>query len=136
MAASIATAAKPSRAAYLVNQVYWRAQPTYDAVLDTGTAARAAQQARLLGDAASDVGETLRARDQAVTRAVEQAALVNQVMAQNMVHLAATLPTPYLPTVHIDAGAVRRMNNAIAATVAVAIAVSVGFTIACALIFA
>ena len=63
VAARIAAAPKPSRAAYLVNQVYWRAQPTYDALLDTGTAARAAQQARLLGDAASDVGETLRARD-------------------------------------------------------------------------
>ena len=69
-------------------------------------------------------------------RAVEHAALVHQVMAQNMVHLAATLPAPYLPAVHIDAGAVRRMNNGIAATVFVAIAVSVAFTIACAVMFA
>jgi hypothetical protein len=73
VAARIAAATKPSRAAYLVNQVFWRAQPIYDAVLDTGTAARAAQQARLLGDMATDVGETLRTRDDAVARAVEQA---------------------------------------------------------------
>jgi hypothetical protein len=73
VAARIATATKPSRAAYLVNQVYWRAQSIYDAVLDAGTAARAAQQARLLGDTATDVGETLRIRDDAVSRAVEQA---------------------------------------------------------------
>ncbi|AMY09780.1 hypothetical protein LuPra_03005 [Luteitalea pratensis] len=73
VAARIAAATKPSRAAYLVNQVFWRAQPVYDAVLDAGTAARAAQQARLLGDAATDVGETLRVRDDAVARAVEQA---------------------------------------------------------------
>ena len=66
VAARIAAATKPSRAAYLVNQVFWRSQPIYDAVLDAGTAARAAQQARLLGDAATDVGETLRVRDDAV----------------------------------------------------------------------
>lgn len=76
VAARIAAATKPSRAAYLVNQVFWRAQPIYDAVLDAGTAARAAQQARLLGDMATDVGETLRVRDDAVTRAVEQAGRV------------------------------------------------------------
>ena len=73
VAARIAAAAKPSRAAYLVNQVYWRAQATYDAVLDAGTAARAAQQARLLGDMATDVSETLRTRDDAVARAVAEA---------------------------------------------------------------
>ena len=73
VAARIAAATKPSRAAHLVNQVFWRAQPIYDAVLDAGTAARAAQQARLLGDTGIDVGETLRLRDDAVSRAVEQA---------------------------------------------------------------
>src|SRR6187431_1320591 len=73
VAARIAAASKPSRAAHLVNQVFWRSQATYDAVLDAGTAARAAQQARLLGDTATDVGGTLRVRDDAVSRAVEQA---------------------------------------------------------------
>lgn len=76
VAARIASAVKPSRAAYLVNQVYWRARPVYDAVLDAGTRARAAQQARLLGDMATDVNETIRARDTVVRAAVEQAVAV------------------------------------------------------------
>ena len=73
VAARIAAAAKPSRAAHLVNQVFWRARAIYDAVLDAGTAARAAQQARLLGDTATDLNETLRDRDEAVRAAVEAA---------------------------------------------------------------
>ncbi len=72
VASRIASAAKPTRAAFLVNQVYWRARATYDAVLDTGTAARAAQQARLLGDE-SDLADTLDARDAAVADAVHRA---------------------------------------------------------------
>ncbi len=70
VAARIASAAKPSRSAYLVNQVYWTARDTYDAVLDAGTAARAAQQARLLGDAATDLQAVLGARDAAIRAAV------------------------------------------------------------------
>jgi hypothetical protein len=73
VAARIAAAVKPSRAAHLVNQVFWRARAVYDAVLDAGTAARAAQQARLLGDTATDLNETLRDRDAAVRAAVEMA---------------------------------------------------------------
>lgn len=73
VAARIAAAVKPSRAAHLVNQVFWRARVIYDAVLDAGTAARAAQQARLLGDTATDLNETLRERDAAVRAAVETA---------------------------------------------------------------
>jgi hypothetical protein len=76
VAASIAAAAKPSRAAYLVNQVFWRARATYDAVLEAGTAARAAQQARLLGDASTDLSDTLRRRDDAVRAAVSAALAV------------------------------------------------------------
>lgn len=72
VAARIATAAKPSRAAYLVNQVFWRARALYDAVLETGTAARAAQQARLLGQRDADVSETIRQRDAAVRAAVDR----------------------------------------------------------------
>jgi hypothetical protein len=71
VAARITAAGKPSRAAYLVNQVYWRFRHIYDAVLDAGTAARAAQQARLLGDAGSDLAATLRTRDEAVRAAVQ-----------------------------------------------------------------
>lgn len=73
VAARIAAAVKPARAAHLVNQVFWRARAVYDAVLDAGTAARAAQQARLLGDTATDLNETLRDRDAAVRAAVEVA---------------------------------------------------------------
>ena len=72
VAGRIASATKPSRAAFLVNQVFWRVRDAYDAVLDTGTAARAAQQARLLGDD-SDLAETLQARDAAVAAAVNNA---------------------------------------------------------------
>lgn len=78
VAASIAAAAKPSRAAYLVNQVCWRARATYDAVLEAGTAARAAQQARLLGDASTDLSDTLRLRDDAMRAAVTTALAVAQ----------------------------------------------------------
>ena len=73
VAARIAAASKPSRAAYLVNQVFWRAQPVYDAVLEAGTAARAAQQARLLGDAGANLAETMRLRNEAIDQAVQQA---------------------------------------------------------------
>ncbi|BCS32863.1 hypothetical protein TBR22_A20870 [Luteitalea sp. TBR-22] len=73
VAARLATAAKPSRAAHLVNQVFWRARPAYDALLDAGMAARAAQQARLLGDGDADLSLTLRLRDQAVQAAVDEA---------------------------------------------------------------
>ena len=76
VAASIATAAKPSRAAYLVNQVFWRVRSAYDAVLEAGTAARAAQQARLLGDASTDLSDTLRLRDDAIRTAVSAALAV------------------------------------------------------------
>ena len=73
VAARMAAAPKPSRAAYLVNQVYWQARATYDAVLEAGTTARAAQQARLLGDASTDLAETLRRRDEAVRAATSEA---------------------------------------------------------------
>lgn len=76
VAGRIASAAKPSRAAYLVNQVYWHARQLYDAVLEAGTTARAAQQARLLGDAATDLAETLRRRDRAIDDALARASLV------------------------------------------------------------
>ncbi|HTV00347.1 MAG TPA: hypothetical protein VMF13_07425 [Luteitalea sp.] len=73
VAARLAVAAKPSRAAWLVNQVYWRARKTYDAVLDAGTAARTVQQARLLGQDSADLSDTLARRDQAVRAAVTRA---------------------------------------------------------------
>ena len=84
-------------------------------------------------------------------RAVEQAALVNQVLAQNMASFAMSAPiVPMIPGVpvtlrsvhlahvahvgvHLDAA--RRINNAIAAAVAIAIASAVGFSIVCAVIF-
>ncbi len=75
VAARIAAAAKPSRAAFLVNQVYWRERAAYDAVLEAGSAARAAQQARLLGDD-SDLAVSLHARDAAVTAAVDLASRI------------------------------------------------------------
>lgn len=73
VAARIASAGKPSRAAYLVNQVFWRARVVYDGVLEAGTAARAAQQAHLLGDAAPDLAATMQLRDGAVRSAVQVA---------------------------------------------------------------
>lgn len=91
-------------------------------------------------------------------RAVEQAALVNQVMAQNMASFAMSAPiVPMIPGVPVvtlaSAGvhqanigayrahigvhleAARRINNAIAAAVAIAIASAIGFSIVCAVIF-
>ena len=73
VAARLATAPKPSRAAYLLNQVYWRARAVYDDVLEAGSAARAAQQARLLGDEGHDLAATLQARDIAVAAAHAEA---------------------------------------------------------------
>lgn len=84
VAARIAASVKPSRAAFLVNQVYWTAREEYDAVLDAGTAARAAQQARLLGDDSSDLAERLAWRDQAVDAAVARADAIARADGQPM----------------------------------------------------
>lgn len=73
VASRLATAAKPSRAAYLLNQVFWRARALYEAVLEAGSVARAAQQARLLGDVGDDLADTLQRRDSAVADAVAEA---------------------------------------------------------------
>lgn len=73
VATRLASATKPSRAAYLLNQVYWRAPVVYHAVLEAGSAARAAQQARLLGEAGEDLAGTLQLRDAAVEAAVTEA---------------------------------------------------------------
>ena len=73
VAVRLAGATKPSRAAYLVNQVFWRCRDVYDGVLEAGSAARAAQQARLLGDGGRDLGGTLHLRDRAVDDAVAEA---------------------------------------------------------------
>jgi hypothetical protein len=79
VAARLAGATKPTRAAWLVNQVYWRDRKVYDRVLDAGTAARAAQQARLLGQGDADLAETITRRDAAVRAAVARAeALANE----------------------------------------------------------
>ncbi len=69
----IGGAAKPARAPFLVNQVYWRDRAAYDAVLEAGTAARVAQQARLLGDATAGLAGILEARDRAIAAAVSSA---------------------------------------------------------------
>lgn len=83
-------------------------------------------------------------------RAVEHAALVNQVMAQNMAAFAVSAPiVPMIPGVPVTFGSVhvananvaahieaaRRVNNAIAGAVALAIASAIGFSIFCALMF-
>jgi hypothetical protein len=75
-------------------------------------------------------------------RSVQHAALVNQVMAQNMAAFAMSAPIvpiiPGVPVVHIGAHveAAHRINNAIAGAVAIAIASVIGLTIVCAVIFA
>ena len=73
LAGRIAVAAKPSRVAALMNDVYWQHRERYDAVLEAGTAARSAQQARLLGDVSADVAGALRLRERAVSAAVAAA---------------------------------------------------------------
>lgn len=73
VATRLASAAKPSRTAYLLNQVHWRVPAVYDGVLEAGSAARAAQQARLLGEAGDDLAATLHLRDAAVHAAVAEA---------------------------------------------------------------
>ena len=78
VAARLASAGKPSRVAHLVNQVYWRARDLYDAVLDAGTAARTAQQARLLGDADTDLSEVIAHRDDAIRAATTRALALAQ----------------------------------------------------------
>ena len=90
VAGRIASASKPSRSAYLVNQVYWRARATYDAVLDAGTAARAAQQARLLGDASTDLAEVIRARDAVIRTATDTALAVGAAEGQAASDVVAT----------------------------------------------
>lgn len=68
-------------------------------------------------------------------RAVEHAALVNQVMANNVAAFAFHAPiVPAVPVLHIQANAMNRINTAIAATVAIAIAFSIGLTIALAVV--
>ena len=70
--------------------MYWRARPAYDAVLDAGTAARAAQQARLLGDTSTDLAEVIGERDAAIRAATEQALAVAAGEGQSVSDAVAT----------------------------------------------
>lgn len=76
VAARVRAAAKPTRTAWLINQAYWRHREAYDALLESGEAARAAQQARLFGDEGSDLIEILGRRDAQVRVMLDRAAAI------------------------------------------------------------
>ncbi|MPZ16376.1 MAG: hypothetical protein GEV06_00465 [Luteitalea sp.] len=58
--------AKPSLAAWIVNQLYWQARPEFDGLIAAGDRLREAQQQRLAGSKTADLHEAMRARQQAV----------------------------------------------------------------------
>ncbi|MCC6165045.1 MAG: hypothetical protein IT182_16995 [Acidobacteria bacterium] len=87
VAARLASSGKPSRVAHLVNRVYWRARDVYEAVLDAGSAARAAQQARLLGNVETALPEVIDRRDEAIRAATDRAV----ALARNEMPAADTL---------------------------------------------
>lgn len=94
-AARVKTLAKPSLAAWAVNQLYWSARSQFDAVVKAGDRLRAAQQALLVGRDAK-YREAAEAREQAVARAIEEASALmaragESVTAATQERLARTL---------------------------------------------
>jgi hypothetical protein len=65
--------AKPTIVPWAVNQVYWRARPTYDKVFKSGERLRAAQIASLEGRRGADVREAGEAHRRALAEAVKEA---------------------------------------------------------------
>jgi hypothetical protein len=65
--------AKPTIVPWAVNQVYWRARPTYDKVIKSGERLRAAQIASLEGRRGADVREAGEAHRRALADAVKEA---------------------------------------------------------------
>jgi hypothetical protein len=65
--------AKPSLAAWIVNQLYWQARPEFDRLVEAGDRLREAQQQRLAGSKTVDLQEAMRARQQAVDALLERA---------------------------------------------------------------
>jgi hypothetical protein len=67
--------AKPSAAAWALNQVYWTARGDFDRLLEAGDRLRKAQLAGLKGKS-SALGDAMNARQQAVNAAVDRAAAI------------------------------------------------------------
>ncbi|MGH9161778.1 MAG: hypothetical protein ACRD2X_17575 [Vicinamibacteraceae bacterium] len=65
--------AKPSLAAWVVNQLYWRARSEFDGLIAAGDRLREAQQQRLAGSKTVDLQEAIRARQQAVDALLDRA---------------------------------------------------------------
>ena len=73
---------KPSAVAWAVNQVFWRARPAYDALMNAGHALRTAQIAALKGRKA-DVRAATDVHRRAVAQAVERAQKMSAGAAVN-----------------------------------------------------
>ncbi|MFN8062736.1 MAG: hypothetical protein U0Q12_26525 [Vicinamibacterales bacterium] len=71
-AARVKAIAKPSVSAWIVNQLYWREQATYDALIAAGDALRRAQHGHLTGGAGGreSLQAVSEARDRALARAL------------------------------------------------------------------
>ena len=65
-AAAVKALAKPSGTAWVVNQLFWRHGREFERLMNTGSALRVAQQARLAGRAGADVSAAVEARDEAL----------------------------------------------------------------------
>lgn len=69
-AARVKALAKPSAAAWAVNQLYWTERSTFDALIDAGNGLRAAQRA---GDAPEAIREAMRRRRDCLGAAAKRA---------------------------------------------------------------
>lgn len=69
-ASRVKALAKPSAAAWAVNQVYWTERAAFDALIDAGTSLRAAQRA---GNAPDAIREAMRRRRDCLAAAVKRA---------------------------------------------------------------
>jgi hypothetical protein len=65
-AAAVKALAKPSGTAWTVNQLFWRHPREFERLMNTGSALRVAQQARLAGHDGADVLAAVAARDKAL----------------------------------------------------------------------
>jgi len=72
-AAAIKALGKPTVSAWVVNQLYWRKRPAFDALIDAGDRMRAIQTGAMAGEGADQLAEALSARKVALDRLVRLA---------------------------------------------------------------
>jgi hypothetical protein len=89
--------AKPTIVPWAVNQVYWRARPTYDKAIKSGERLRAAQIASLEGRRGADVREAGEAHRRALADAVKEAERLALSLASGSPEPPGRLTKPLQP---------------------------------------